>query len=326
MAKKDRLRVMVIGRGRPGLERVVRAIAQEHDIVLVAESLRANVVPESMVTGALRRLRGFESVQIAARRVGAPYQALFRDDLKTLDTTIKEVGADIVVVFSMVHLIQAAVIDAPPLGVINCHPSLLPAYRGPAPLFWQCVRHEPTMGVTIHSIDAHEDTGDILAQASEPVMFGQSANQWQQVMGRLGARLYLDVLRRLAAGEEWGTPQPRVTEGFRARNLKPNEVVIDWDHWSIERVFHVLRGTQVDVDHIGNAFPSLASNAWHARMWLELLVSRMEGALEAQPEQRAISEQSFSPAFSALRWLTSPTWLLRQRTGCSPFRNKCVIA
>ncbi len=93
-----------------------------------------------------------------------------------------------------------ALLKIPPLGCLNVHPSLLPAYRGPSPEFWVLRNGERTTGVTIHLMDEHLDTGDILLQEAFEIPEGITAAALEQHCAVLGGPLLARAVRALAAG------------------------------------------------------------------------------------------------------------------------------
>jgi methionyl-tRNA formyltransferase len=98
--------------------------------------------------------------------------------------------------------------ETPPLGILNVHPSLLPAGRGPEPVFWTLRRGEPVTGVTVHLMDAGFDTGPIVAQVEMPVLEGITAPDLERDLMTLGGSLLMDALPALAAGTLHPWPQP----------------------------------------------------------------------------------------------------------------------
>ena len=100
--------------------------------------------------------------------------------------------------------------ETPPLGILNVHPSLLPAGRGPEPVFWTLRRSERMTGVTVHRMDAGFDTGPIVAHGEMPVLVGITAPDLEQDLMTLGGSLLVDALPALAAGTLQPWPQPAV--------------------------------------------------------------------------------------------------------------------
>lgn len=108
---------------------------------------------------------------------------------------LDELEPDVVVVACFPRRLPAAWRERPRLGALNLHPSLLPAYRGPAPLFWQFRAGEERTGVTLHRVDDGFDTGAIVAQS--PVAFpeGIDTDAAERLIAGAGARLLLEALR-----------------------------------------------------------------------------------------------------------------------------------
>ncbi len=102
-------------------------------------------------------------------------------------------------------------LDLPPLGCLNLHPSLLPAYRGPGPGFWVLRNGERYTGATVHLMNEDLDTGDILLQTAFEIPEGITSAALEQRCSEIGAPLLAQAVRALAAGTAARTPQP--TEG-----------------------------------------------------------------------------------------------------------------
>lgn len=107
-----------------------------------------------------------------------------------------------------------ALLDLPPLGCLNLHPSLLPAYRGPSPGFWVLRNGERSTGATIHLMDAHLDTGDILLQEAFEIPEGITSAALEQRCAEVGAPLLARAARELAAGTATRRPQPAEGSGY----------------------------------------------------------------------------------------------------------------
>ncbi len=97
-------------------------------------------------------------------------------------------------------VLPPALLQAPRLGCYNLHPSLLPGYRGPAPLFWQRRLGEEQTGVTLHRMTPAVDAGEIVAQVGVPLPDGSSAAQADALTAQVGAGLMLHMLARLVQG------------------------------------------------------------------------------------------------------------------------------
>ena len=121
---------------------------------------------------------------------------------------IRAVGADVMVVIAYGQILPASLIDAPRLGTVNVHGSLLPRHRGPAPVEWAILRGDTQAGVTIMRMDAGVDTGPILAQAHTSIAADERAGPLAQRLAELGASLLVETLDALQAGRITAMPQP----------------------------------------------------------------------------------------------------------------------
>jgi methionyl-tRNA formyltransferase len=121
---------------------------------------------------------------------------------------IRDVAADVMVVVAYGQILPAGLLNAPRLGTLNVHASLLPRHRGPAPIEWSILSGDHETGVTIMQMDAGVDTGPILAQARLPLAPDATANPLEGQLANLGARLMVQTLDGLAHGRIMPVPQP----------------------------------------------------------------------------------------------------------------------
>src|SRR6201997_2579527 len=110
------------------------------------------------------------------------------------------VRPDAIIVVGYGRIIPQWMLDLPPLGNLNLHASLLPKYRGAAPIQWAIANGESTTGVTTMRIDAGLDTGDILLQRELPIAAEDTSETLAPRLAALGAELMLETLRGLRAG------------------------------------------------------------------------------------------------------------------------------
>src|SRR5208283_2700324 len=114
---------------------------------------------------------------------------------------------DAIVVVAYGHILPKWLIDLPRLGCINLHASLLPKYRGAAPIQWSLIRGEAGTGVTTMRIDVGLDTGDILLKREVQIQDDDTAETLSERLSRLGADLMIETLRRLERGDLEAQPQ-----------------------------------------------------------------------------------------------------------------------
>jgi methionyl-tRNA formyltransferase len=108
-------------------------------------------------------------------------------------------GADVAVVVAFGQILPRAVLDAARRGSINVHASILPRYRGAAPIAWAIIRGETETGITTFQMDPGMDTGDMLLQAATPIGAEETAGELATRLSQLGADVMRDTLDRLDA-------------------------------------------------------------------------------------------------------------------------------
>ncbi|CAG0934459.1 methionyl-tRNA formyltransferase [Thermoflexales bacterium] len=167
------------------------------------------------------------------------YQIQRLADAETLDA-LTQLHADIACVACFSKRIPAALLTVPRWGFLNIHPSLLPHYRGPYPLFWMFQQGERRFGVTIHFMDEQLDTGDISAQAEVDLPDGLPGEEADNTLSQYGAELLRDVLSQLETGRLTRRAQPPGGSYFSAPQT--SDFVID-PTWSAQRAFNFMRGT-----------------------------------------------------------------------------------
>jgi methionyl-tRNA formyltransferase len=121
---------------------------------------------------------------------------------------IRDTQPDIAVAACFPWRLGRAARETPPLGILNVHPSLLPAGRGPEPVFWTLRRAERETGVTVHRMEAGLDTGPIVAQSRLPAPDGIAAPELERELMTRGGALLVASLPGLAAGTLHPWPQP----------------------------------------------------------------------------------------------------------------------
>ncbi|HTP10768.1 MAG TPA: formyltransferase family protein [Anaerolineae bacterium] len=155
-------------------------------------------------------------------------------------TTFEQWQADVACVACFPKRMPAALLSMPRWGFLNIHPSLLPHYRGPYPLFWMLRQGDRRFGVTIHFMDEQWDTGDIAAQAEVALPDGISGEEADSTLAQYGAELLLEVLDQLENGHLVRRSQPLGGSYFSAPQAADFEIDITW---SAQRAFNFMRGT-----------------------------------------------------------------------------------
>jgi methionyl-tRNA formyltransferase len=156
--------------------------------------------------------------------------------------SLKRLQPDLLVVAAYGQILSKDVLSAAPLGGINVHASLLPKYRGAAPINWTIYHGETQSGVTIIRMSVSLDAGDILAQEAIDILPGETAGELEARLAPLGAGIALEIVEKLAHGPVHGRPQDKslVT---KAPKLTKEHGLIDWSR-SAADVCNQIRAMQ----------------------------------------------------------------------------------
>lgn len=114
--------------------------------------------------------------------------------------TIRDMAPEVIIVAAFGQLLPKSLLDIPPYGCINVHASLLPKYRGAAPIQYSIIEGEKETGITIMYMDVQIDTGDIILQAKTDITEEETGGSLQDKLALLGADLLLEALKKIEAG------------------------------------------------------------------------------------------------------------------------------
>lgn len=151
---------------------------------------------------------------------------------------LEQLEPDLFVTACFPHILPSRWLQIPRLGALNLHPSLLPAYRGPYPLFWQFRSGETQTGVTVHWMSKRPDTGDIAAQVHVPLPDGLSGAEADERLAREGANA---VVRLLENPENI----PHIPQSRENASYQPVPSQDDFTiptTWTARRAYNFLRG------------------------------------------------------------------------------------
>jgi len=187
----------------------------------------------------LNPVRTQNSIQLAWQH-GIPIFETGNLRAPAVQNFMTKLAPDVACVACFSHRIPPPLLTIPQHGFLNVHPSLLPAYRGPAPLFWQWRHGETQTGVTVHWMDERLDTGPIATQAAVTLPDGSSGPQADQICARVGGTLLVNVLRSLGRSAVARHPQP--AGGSYQPWPQAEDFSLD-STWSPQRAFNFMRGT-----------------------------------------------------------------------------------
>lgn len=179
-------------------------------------------------------------VKVLAQKFGLPvYQPEKVRDSSFLDT-FRKLNPEMVVVVAFGQILPKEIIDYPPMQCLNIHPSLLPKYRGAAPLNWQIIRGETKTGVSIMIMDEGMDSGNIILQEETELGDAETYGELHDRLAKLGATLLIKSIEQMAEGTAKRKPQDASSVTFAPR-LKKETGKIDWTN-NVSDIVNLIRG------------------------------------------------------------------------------------
>ena len=157
----------------------------------------------------------------------------FKDAIRALEP-------DLVVVVSYGIILPKSFLKIPKLGAINVHPSMLPKYRGPAPIQWAVINGDKTTGVTIMYLNEQMDAGDLIVQQEVEIDKDETTGDLWNRLSKIGANLLLDSVHKIENGTASRTVQPE--EYTLAPMLDKTMSKIDWDEKTALEIKNLIRG------------------------------------------------------------------------------------
>lgn len=154
----------------------------------------------------------------------------------------RDAAPDLIVVVAYGQLLPKALLDLPRHHCINLHPSLLPKYRGPAPLHWAILNGDAVTGITTMYINEAMDAGDILLQEATAIAPMETTVELHDRLATQGAALMLKTIEQMEAGTLIARPQDP-EQVVLAPMLRKADGIIDWSQ-PAARIIHQVRGLQ----------------------------------------------------------------------------------
>ena len=183
--------------------------------------------------------RWFGSVAEFCRERGIPCFSPKDVNASPWPDRIREVRPDLLFSFYYRSMLKKEILGVPPLGAMNLHGSLLPKYRGRAPVNWVLVKGETETGVTLHFMEEKPDAGDIVGQAAVPIAFDDTARTLFGKMEDAASRLLAGLLPRIANGEIPRRPND-IAHGSYFGGRRPEDGRIDWSRPAAE-IYNLVR-------------------------------------------------------------------------------------
>jgi methionyl-tRNA formyltransferase len=246
------MRILFVGsNGSLSLEPLLHLMRSGHEICAVGMNI--GVSPDTIGRRIPVLIENQQSLQALAISNNIPLIDM-QSSMSELTRTFRQLRPDIMVVSCFDSKIPDALLQLPIMGGINLHPSLLPAYRGPVPLFWQFRDGLQSLGVTLHRMTGSFDQGPILEQRKVPIPLGCSGAEANRAVAAVMKQLLATGLDRLEKGIHYETAQDDAMASYQPYPDDTDFAVAT--SWHAKNIFHFMRGTS----HWNHLYPCAINN------------------------------------------------------------------
>ncbi|MDJ0569530.1 MAG: methionyl-tRNA formyltransferase [Pleurocapsa sp. MO_192.B19] len=234
-----------------------------------------------------RRGRGNKTLPSAVKKVALDHDLpiwqpkRIKKDRETLDK-LKAAQADAFVVVAYGQILSTEILSMPKLGCINVHGSLLPQYRGAAPIQWSIVNGDRSTGITTMLMDKGMDTGDMLLKVETEIKLLDNAHDLAVTLASQGADLLLETLFKLEQQTITPTPQDDAQATY-ARLIDKSDFIIDWSKSALD-IHNQVRGF----------FPNCFATLEDKKLKISATVPITETTIEELPEEYSSLKQQYS--------------------------------
>ncbi|MEN6384871.1 MAG: methionyl-tRNA formyltransferase [Phycisphaerales bacterium] len=221
------MKIVYCGCGRFGVDSLNAIKASNHQLIHIITH------PEKQA-GRGKKLRANDIEQWAVEN-NIPFTATEDINMPTAVEFMKRLAPDLLVVIAFGQKVSPDIIAVPPNGAINVHGSLLPKYRGAAPINWAIINGETETGVTIITLAQKMDAGEMLAQAKLQINENDTADIVHDALAKLAAPVLIETIDKIGTGTANYEKQDN-TKAIAAPKLKKNDGIIDFNQNA--RVIH----------------------------------------------------------------------------------------
>lgn len=159
---------------------------------------------------------------------------------KEIVDTLKDINPDVICVVAYGKIIPKEILEIPKYGCVNVHPSLLPQYRGSAPIQWAILNGDKETGVTTMYLDEEMDSGDIILQTKTLIDKDETSGELWDRLSRIGAELLVETLEKIENKTAPRIKQPK--EFTLAPMLEKSQAKIDWESKTAQEIKNLVRG------------------------------------------------------------------------------------
>lgn len=226
------MRIIFIGTSSFGVPILERLISLKKNIVAV--------VTQPDKPGGRGKKVLSSPIKIKASQAGL---FLFQPENINTDSAIQEIKRlqpDLIILVAYGQILSGKILEIPTLGCLNIHPSLLPKYKGPAPINWTLIKGEEETGITFLFMNEKIDAGDIILQKKISILPEENFEHLSLRLAAESANLLEEVLSSIESGEYKRFPQQK-EKYFYARKICKDDCCIDWNQKAID-IINLVRG------------------------------------------------------------------------------------
>ncbi len=172
-------------------------------------------------------------VKVLAEQLNLPVLQPLKARDESFISQLRVLQPDLIVVIAYGQILPQSILDLAPHGCLNVHTSILPKYRGAAPIQWAIADGEPETGVTVMKMDAGLDTGPVLTMRTTPILPTDDSQILHDRLAQLGAELLTETIPAYVAGNIQPQPQPATGSTYAAK-IKKEDGQIDWNRLAVE--------------------------------------------------------------------------------------------
>jgi methionyl-tRNA formyltransferase len=178
-------------------------------------------------------------IKLLAQRLNIPVYQPFSLSKPEDVELIKRLAPELIVVVAFGQILSDDVINIPKYGCINLHPSLLPKYRGAAPIQWSIINGDKVTGVTVAYVSSKLDAGDIILQKEVNIEPFDTAGSLSDKLSQIGAELVIESIKKIVDGTASRIPQDEAKATYTSR-IKKEDALINWHRPAVE-IFNLIR-------------------------------------------------------------------------------------
>lgn len=214
-----------------GLERLIKS---KHKVVGVFSQPDKPVGRKQILTP--------PAVKVCAEKYGIPVYQPEKIKNSTAENILKSLKPDVIIVIAYGQILPSEILNSAKYGCINVHASLLPKYRGAAPIQWAVINGEKTTGVSIMQMDEGIDTGDVILVRETEIGINETSDELFERLSKIGADALVEALDLIESGKSKPQKQPVGDFGY-AKMITGEICCIDWRKSAL-KIHNLVRGLQ----------------------------------------------------------------------------------